>query len=83
MFKKLNRALVLLRSFTGFESAQIPPLAGLVILLPGIESIFSGRQFPNHDFIIAHTLFVVPVPPFVGKFPQIADSLVKLPGLSP
>jgi hypothetical protein len=42
--------------------------------VPGIESISSGRPFSNHAFIMAHALFVVLVPPFARKFPQIADS---------
>jgi hypothetical protein len=43
---------------------------------------FESGQIWNHHFIIAHTLFVVLVPPFVRKFPQITDSLVKFRRLS-
>ena len=44
----LNVAFVLLGRPAAVERAEIPPLAGLRILLPRIQPIFSGRQLPDH-----------------------------------
>jgi hypothetical protein len=47
--KVLNRSLVFPSCGLGLERAQIPTLSCFGILLPGIQPIFSGLEFPNHD----------------------------------
>ena len=46
--EKLNGPLVLLCGSQGIERTQIPPLAGLRILFPGIKSKPAGFQFSDH-----------------------------------
>ena len=60
--EELNRPLVLLCSFAAFESAEIPPPAGLWIFLARIKPKLTGCKLANHKtlqsavpgFIIAH-----------------------------
>jgi hypothetical protein len=49
----LHRALVLLRCRTGGECAEIPPPAGLRILLARIEPVFAGSKFADHGDLAA------------------------------
>jgi hypothetical protein len=47
----LHRALVRLGSFARVERAQIPPLAGLRILLTRIQAILSRLQFCHSNLL--------------------------------
>jgi hypothetical protein len=46
--EELNRSLVLLRSFTSLESAEIPPPARFWIFLARIKTELAGCEFANH-----------------------------------
>src|SRR5437879_3444181 len=58
-FEKLYFALVLICSLASLERAEIPPLTGLGILLPGVKAILTGFQFSDH------TLLCVPLPGYI------------------
>src|SRR5215469_17873434 len=44
----LHLAFVLLGGLARFEGAEVPPLPGLRILLPGVESVPTGLQLLDH-----------------------------------
>src|SRR5215471_5653787 len=44
----LHLAFVLLGGLARFEGAEVPPLPGLRILLPGVESVLAGLQLLDH-----------------------------------
>lgn len=46
----LNFPLVFLGRVTGFEGAEVSPLAGYRIFLARIKPVLAGRQFTNHKF---------------------------------
>jgi hypothetical protein len=48
-FEILNRALVFLRRSLAVERAEIFSFARCRIFLAGIQPIFAGLQFPNHN----------------------------------
>jgi hypothetical protein len=48
LLEVLHRSLMLRGRSAGLERAQVPPLAGARILLPGVEPILTAGQFPNH-----------------------------------
>jgi hypothetical protein len=47
--KVLNRSLVFLGCRLRFERAQISALSCFGIFLPGIQPVFSGLNFSDHD----------------------------------
>jgi hypothetical protein len=55
-FEELDLTFMLPGRVPSLEGAEVTPLAGLWILLAGIETIFTGFQLPNHmssiDFVI-------------------------------
>jgi hypothetical protein len=46
--EELHRALVLLRRSARLERTEIPALAGLRILLAGVEPVLARAEFANH-----------------------------------
>src|SRR5215472_16104806 len=63
----LHLAFVLLGGLARFEGAEVPPLPGLRILLPGVESVPTGLQLLDHvepPFVSSARQYVaMPVPP--------------------
>ena len=47
-FEVLNFPFVLFRLFSRLESSQVPTLAGLSILLSGVQPVLSGLQLADH-----------------------------------
>lgn len=45
----LDLSLVLLGGFAGIEGAEVAAFVGLRVDLAGIDSIFAGFQFSDHD----------------------------------
>jgi hypothetical protein len=62
--EQLNRALVLLRRLAGLERAEIPPLAGLVVLLSGVQAVRAGFELADHRYETKRisTALVTPLP---------------------
>src|SRR5260221_4876453 len=50
--KKLHSLLVLHRLLPRRKRSEIPPLAGLRIDLPRIQTVFARLQFANHDVLL-------------------------------
>jgi hypothetical protein len=48
MLEKMYGSLTLLGLGAGLERAEVSASAGLVILLPRVESVSSGREFSDH-----------------------------------
>jgi hypothetical protein len=48
-FEILHSAFVLFGGRARLESAEITPFAGLRIYFPGIEPVFTGLQFADHE----------------------------------
>src|SRR5215831_4382909 len=53
MLEVLDLPLVLFRCFARFESAKVPPLSGLWILLPRVEPISAGLQLFDHESLLS------------------------------
>src|SRR5215831_20478479 len=49
----LDLPLVLFCCFARFESAEVPPLSGLWILLPRVEPISAGLQLFDHESLLS------------------------------
>jgi DNA-binding response OmpR family regulator len=50
----LHRALVLLRRRASGERAEIPPPAGLRILLARVEPVLAGSKLADHGVFVVH-----------------------------
>jgi hypothetical protein len=51
MLEILHGALMLLSLLTRVKSAKIAPLSRFRVFLRGIEPIFSGLEFSNHNYL--------------------------------
>ena len=51
----------------GGKRAKIPPLPGPGVLLPGIQSILSRREFPNHGYSVPRALIWFSTPVVVPR----------------
>jgi hypothetical protein len=47
-FEELHRALMLFGRFARAERTQISALTGLGVGFPGVETVVSGFEFPDH-----------------------------------
>ena len=56
-FEILNRAFVLFRRSLAVERAEISSFPGLRILLPRIQPILAGFQFPDHGYSSARCAY--------------------------
>jgi hypothetical protein len=64
----LHGALVLFGRRPRFEGTEIAPLAGFGIQLSGIEPVFAGLQFADHERTSQDVIYTLIAIPPMGSF---------------